>query len=377
MATRRPNEELNPDNAALVLTPTQRAAMAFATQQEESDIAEDYEDTPADRVARMLEDVGTDARAVVKLYKITGPNKFEWECDYTPQEFESGGLNMIREIWGPGEHQVRLYGEMPGTKRYVVRAKENIILAVNKSAPAVARQQDTELSQVLRMMAESQQQILQALTSKAPAVDPMAQFRQMLEMQVLMRQASGESNSSKNSLSDVMATIRELRAVSEEINPPQKSDADPDNPLTMLPQLLDIVKLGMQNNPAQQPMQFPPVAIQQQPLTPVQQPQTPQEDETVKLAMLAEMKEKLKNLIEKAKENSSHTEAAQYVYEEIPDEFIEVLFNDEWFDILRMVDPAVETHKEWLTKVRDQALSLFEQSETEAQSDELVNQPGG
>jgi hypothetical protein len=34
---------------------------------------------------------------------------------------------------------------------------------------------------------------------------------------------------------------------------------------------------------------------------------------------------------------------------------------DNWFDLLFEVAPGVEQHKAWLTKVRDQALTMFDQ----------------
>ncbi|MBK9497434.1 MAG: hypothetical protein IPO08_23510 [Xanthomonadales bacterium] len=359
MAARRiitkPGDGLTPDTGSQVLTAQQRAELAFSQRgDEDEDEDEQIEQTSADRIEAMLIDHSDSARAVVKLYRIAGAEKkLVWCDDFAPADFEAGGLGMIRERYGSGEYQIRLYATSAHDKLFCIRARENIsIEAVRglQQATQFQPQQNNELAQVVQLLAQGQQQILAALSDRQPAPDPMAQMTQMLTMMKLMKDATAsEPPKERTSLGEIVEAMRMMRDVSEEFNPNKKEEAS-DPLMAMLPQALSLIGQGMQNQQAQQ--------IQQPPVQHHQQPQET-ENEEMNMQTLAEIKKEISSLVEKAVAGVEPERAALPVYEELPDEGIEILKSDEWFDVLKMVCPEVAPHGEWFGKVRAKVLALL------------------
>lgn len=71
----------------------------------------------------------------------------------------------------------------------------------------------------------------------------------------------------------------------------------------------------------------------------------------------------LKTLIANAVKGVSVEKSAQLVYDKLPDEIVDLMALDNWWDLLVEVDAHVEPHKAYLTKVRDTALAKFEVDE--------------
>jgi hypothetical protein len=239
------------------------------------------------------------------------------------------------------------------------------------------------MSQVLQTIAQGQQQMLEALVSikQAPPKDSMEEMGKMLTMMAAMREAMGMNQPQgreKSSIGEIVSAIRELRGAADEISP--QSDKEPDGLMAVLPKMLELVSRGQQSQQdALQAAQFPPVQLpasfqspdqqqqQQQPVQPEQtQAQTPTQDEAdMKVMTMIKLKSYLKTLVDMAVKSTPVDLAAQFVYEKIPDDLIEIMALDNWFDLLAAVAPDVKEHRDWLQKVRDQALSLFEDAETE------------
>jgi len=328
-------------------------------QREPPEDGESIEETATDRVARMLSSAGQDDRAIVRLYRVTGPNKYAWCDDYSPGDFEAGGFAMIRRKWGVGEYQVRLYGVRPGTNYTAIRAKENITIAETIEAPPpVASAVPNELARVLETMAAQQAALLQALTTRPAAPDPMAQMRDMLGLMTAMRGAMGlDAQASKSGVSEALAIVRELREASSELNPPDDAD-NPVGALTrMLPSVIDMVKTGMAQQGAQAP-QFPVVELPSA-LTaaPVSSPVTthfeddqPQPESVDKMSITT-LRMHLAVLIDMASKNMPAAEAAESVYNKAPDEVLDMLGYPGWLDLLGKFESGVLPYREWFTNV--------------------------
>jgi hypothetical protein len=336
---------------------------------------DDEPQTDVDRVAALLQQGAGMGRASVKIYKMENGKSVYCES-YQPGEFEDGDFSMIRDAFGAGSYKIMLYGELP-TGGTGLRARTEITIAESRITPRRDNptQQNDGLAQVIAMLADGQKQMLETLTAlkSAPAKDPMDEMSRMLGMMTAMRTAMGldvQQSQPKSQISEIIAAVRELRGVSEELNPPKESDADP--LLSMLPQALELIKTGMaqsanQNaqqatqNPAPLPMvQLPPsvaTAPVQTPATPVN-PLTPEDDEMFKKLM-----GNLNALLAMADLNKSPLEGAQFVYDELPDEFINVLDQANWFDLLAVFAPQAIKHKTWLMMVRDTALAMFDEPE--------------
>jgi hypothetical protein len=335
-------------------------------------------DTPIDRVRRILK-AHAGGRAQLKLYRNRQGTR-EWCDDYTPAACESGGLAAIRDTWGPGEYEAVLYGELPrpgGKIHYGVVARESFQIAVTRpptTNPAPAH--NGELSAALQMIAQGQAQTLEALRHIAerptPApVDPMAGMMQMAQLFATMKAAFGPSEAPRSQISEIVAAMREIREVSKELNP---DGSEPADPLTAaLPGMLELIKGGMQQ---QQPVMMPPVSLPPQlaqPLrapNPAPAPATPEPAPMTQEEGIAQLRAHLVDLVARAVRGEPVDEGAEHVYENAPEEVIDLLRMPEWFGMLEQFEPAVKPHKVWFENVGAKVLEFLAEDEAEEASQE-------
>lgn len=337
----------------------------LATLNDEDEVApEEAPQTPADRVISMLAEVENDERAYVKVSRVL-QGKPSWCDDYSAATFEAGGYKMIREQWGPGEYQVILYGTIPGTKRFTIRTRATVqIEAPLKSAVPVAPQ--SELGTLVQQLAANQQEMMRVLTERPASPDPMLQMTGMLSMMKLMREAMGIGGETKpqNGLKDIVEAIKQLREVSEEINP----SAVPDTPMAMVSKMLPLIQAGLQQRqlpapvapiaapaPAPVALAAPPVSI-----APVSAPPQPNDKPPMNIA---EQKGYLATLVAMSKAKMPTSEAAEFIYQKLHDDLIEALHRDDWFELLSNIMGDLSAEKEWLTTTRNEALALFGEPE--------------
>jgi hypothetical protein len=328
---------------------------------------EPEEETATDRVAAMLSNVtgSPDERAEVKVYRVV-EGALQYCRGFKPDEFENGNFDMLRDRYGPGEYELRLYATNPASRKFVVRNKLRVTIAAE-----ILTTPDgfggSGMGQVLATIAQGQAQMLEALVSikQAPARDPMEEMTKMLAMMTAMREAMGINNQprEKSSIGEIVSAIRELRGAADELSPEKK---EPDSLLSALPQVLDLVSKGMQSQPAAMPPVYVPESYAAQPQQnqqpqpqPDQQPET-QENADMKALALLKLHGYMKSLVTMAEQKKTHDEGATFVYEKLPDELVEIMALENWFDLLAAVAPGVKDHKAWLTAVRDKALTMFE-----------------
>lgn len=378
MATRRivsPETGLTPDTAALALTPVQRAALEMqAVDNQLSEDDEIYEETSADRIETMLTEHRDAQRATVKLYRVTGPNQYNWCSDYSPENFEAKGLEGIREEWGPGTYQVRLYATKPNDSRYCVRAKENVTLeAPRVSMPNVlpSHQGGGDLAAVLRTIAEGQQRLMETIANR-PQVDPMQSLMQTLTLAKSMRDVFAPPAQQASPIGEIVQAIRQLREVSDEINPKAAPEKEEPDLMSMAGSVLSLVKNQMGQQAPQQPQETgfphitytPPTESQAADPAAHQAPQT--EEEEMQLLAVLQMKAALRELLKRAKSNADISESAEWLAEKLPDDLIEPFFSAEWWSLLTQFAPEISPYQEWATKVREAAQPLFEVDEEPA-----------
>jgi len=338
-------------------------------------------------------------RAVVKLFRVTGPNKYGWCADYSVEEFEAGGFAMIRRDWGAGEYEIRLYAPHPVLGGFKVRAKPRITIEADPRASAepqgtrAAAAAPSELLLVLRQMQESQAAMLQAITQRAPAPDPLASLQQVIGLAGAMRSAFAPTDAApRNNLGEIIGAIKELRAAADEINPPAPAAADPDNPMAMLPGILETVRafapaVGSGAAPAQAPVQaFPPVTLPPSFAAPPSDPnpahmaaqgsapdplsfaqrnpatssQSTNEESGVNALGIVALQGYLRSLIMMAQANRPPEEGAKLIYEKLPDDLLDLMDLDTWFDLLAQVAPEVKPHEAWMRAARDKAIAMFD-----------------
>lgn len=322
---------------------------------------DDGEQTPEDRVQRMLATISGGARSSVKLYRVLAGRK-QWCGDYSPAAFEQSGLTAIREEWGPGEYEVVLYGErsLPtGKMHYGVRGRVMIEIATptRPSVPAASSAQAPELIAALHAIAQSQAAILQALTQR-PQVDPAEQMRQTFEMLKLAREAAAPVSAApapSSAMSEMMAAFRLMKEMSAEINPP----AAPEDPL--MAALPMVTQLLQQRQAPVEP--FPQLAIPPSINQPApQESQAPSEEgQSVSIAIL---RAQVNMLVDLASKGDETIEAgARLVYEKAPDEVLDMLGAPGWLDQLGLFVPGVLNHREWFEKVAAQTLTMLDDEE--------------
>ena len=340
---------------------------------------EDQEETAIDRVASIIRRAHDAGGGQLRVYKID-KGSLVWCDTYTPEQFEAGDLPMLRDTYGPGDYELRLYGPHPVTGKHGVIAKTRVIIAAAvKGAPDPRR--DDGLTQVLATIADGQRQMLQALTERPAPKDPTEEMSKMLSLMAMMRQAMGIDTQPRSQITEIVSAIRELREASHEINP----DKEPESLLGALPQMLDVVKAGMaqqQAQTAQQPLPqiaLPPSianapmpqALTQaatQPkvnLTPNPQPEG--EQPVFNPLVILQLKAYLRSLLKMAENKKPVDIGAQFVYDKMPDEIVELMGLDNWLELLIEVSPDAEKYSAWLTEVRNQALTMFDQGEDESE----------
>jgi hypothetical protein len=323
---------------------------------------EDLEETATDRISTMLAAASDVERAELKVYRVN-QGQLEYCRAYKPEEFEDGNFEMLRERFGAGEYELRLYATNPNSRKFVVRNKTRLKIAEDKIPTEGNGALTGGLGQVLSTIAAGQQQMLQALVDikQAPAKDPMEEMTKMLSMMTMMREAMGlNQGREKSSIGEIVGAIRELRNASEEISPPQKEDDV--SLMGMLPKVLDMVAKTQDSQlQAQQAVmpnvQLPPNFQEQQPQ------QQPTEQDDMKAFAFIKLNGYVKSLVNMAEKNETIEAGAQFVFDKIPDDLIEIMELDNWFDLFKAVAPMVIPHETWLRSVRDAALKLFDEPE--------------
>jgi len=81
---------------------------------------------------------------------------------------------------------------------------------------------------------------------------------------------------------------------------------------------------------------------------------------------LIKLRAYLKQLCAMANRQESVQAGAQFVYDKLPDDMIDLMELESWFDMLQSVAPEVAPHRVWLTNVRDAALAMLNQDDEEA-----------
>jgi hypothetical protein len=346
-----------------------------------AEIPEEIEETATDRVASMLAGINGLERSELKVYKIN-QGTLEYCQGFKPEVFEEGNFDLLRDRFGAGEFELRLYANHPQTRKFGIRSKLRVKMSeINRAA--VDNHLPSGLAQVLGTIASGQERMLDALVQmkQQPQKDPMEEMTKMLGMMSMMRQAMGMDNQPRagSSIGEIVDAIRELRSAADEVSPQRE---EPESMMAMLPKVLDIVSAGMGKGQAQpepqeiaqvqlpesfyqpQPQQSSdpvpqaPAAPPPQPVIQDQQPQT--EDEVNHLKYIFKLRAYLSALVDFAVKLAPAETAAQFVVDKLPDELIEIMELPNWFEQLSHVAPEVKKHEEYLRKVRDLALSMID-----------------
>jgi len=298
-------------------------------------------------------------RMSCKLYRRAADGRgLEYCQDYTVTEWEEGGIDRVRAEWGAGNYEVRIHAQ--GRKgvlyRDLFRIAHRAIATPTAPAP-----QTSELADVVRMLADGQQRILDALSQRP---DPTAQLQSTLGLMASMREAMGlntppppppPASDPAAMLGQLVGAIKTLREVAAEVNPPAEP-AD-DNPMSMLPRVLDLVKVGMsQQQPQALPSPHPPV--QAMPL-----PASLQSNEDDDPMNIIKLRRQLGDMIAMAAKGEPSEKGGEYAADNLPDELLPHLARADFFGFLTMVHGGCRPHETWFRAARDHCIKLLSDPE--------------
>lgn len=376
MAPRRapPPTDPNPQNWGVTAPPPQTPFLSPAEIQSQA-LAdfEEPEETDVDRVSALLQQASTMARAEVKIYKIENGQSVYCQS-FSPVEFEEGGYDMLRDSFGAGRFKIMLYGSHPITGKFGILARQEITIAESRRASPVATNNNDAMSTALQAIADGQTRLMQVMIEQrnTPPTDPMLQMGQMLGLMTNMRTAMGLDGQQRpqNSITEIVGAIQALKGAAAEFAPAEKEDT---SLLSLAGQVLPLIQQGMQRQSAPPeysgnplPVITPPASFNAAPASaqahqtnPIQPPHVSQE-EIMKQQQLIELKNRLAELIIRAKNNANQDESARFVYDELPDEFVEILDSEGWFEMLCMVESEARQYQPWFTSVRDKFIALLD-----------------
>ena len=298
-------------------------------------------------------------RMSCKLYRRAADGRgLEYCQDYTITEWEEGGIDRVRAEWGAGNYEVRIHAQ--GRKGVLYRDLFRIASRAISTPVAPPAPQTSELADVVRMLADGQQRILDALSQRP---DPTAQLQSTLGLMASMREAMGlntppppppPASDPAAMLGQLVGAIKTLREVAAEVNPPPEP-AD-DNPMAMLPKVLDLVKVGMGQQQQAAP-QLPGPPVQSMPL-PASLQQT--EDDPMNILKL---RRQLGEMIAMSERGEPATKGGEYAADNLPDELLPHLAREDFFGFLTMVHSGCKAHEPWFRAARDHCIVLLSEPE--------------
>lgn len=347
------------------------------------------EETELDRVLALMSGAPED-RASLKLYRrIPGDSKGAYIDDISIHEYGERGLSYVREMYGPGSYILWLYGPHPLSGKVGRLAREQFTIEASRdiAAPvAVANSAQSETAQMLRMMQEQNAAILAALTQRP---DPMAEMQRTIALMASMREAMGlnaqpaapavVAPNPSAMLGELVGAIKQLREVSSEINP-QAPTTDPESPMALVGNIIDLVKTAVQNPQVMATLQNAGGAMGQQ-VQPLALPNSltaaaplPVQSETAEVvsnpapvAALSPEQEMqrailqgaLQGIVDMAAQGATPEAGGDYIAETLPDELLPYLRLPNWFQLLTMaadqVGVNVRPHAEWIAKAKAEA----------------------
>jgi hypothetical protein len=324
-----------------------------------SDELDDTElpDSSTDRVLSIIKGSDAESSTQIKIYRVRDGIKDAYCGQFTPEEFEEKNLELIRSYFGGGKYRIRVYGKHSSGKfgvlaNEVVEIEESILpTALPGITPAPQNQRDIVIEKLFQRIDDMDKR------QQAPQNDMMQQLR----MFAMIKQMFGDTGP-KSSLAELLEGYKLI----ESLKGDGGNQNGGDGLMGMASQFLDVLK----NAPVAQPLEtsvqtLPTVQVPATLATtpqPVPSPdyRQPQESEgaTVNVGQDFMMRVMLKAILAKAKLNAPIEPIAKDLVDKLPDEALDMLETDLWFEMLQEIIPEVAAHQIWFTKLRDNIIAL-------------------
>lgn len=340
------------------LPPVSHAQLTTHAQTLE-DEDEDEEISAAERVRAVMGSNAADG-ARVSIYRRDPRTKSRAFCiDYTPDQFIEGGMSLVQSDLGPGSYEWRMFGRQGSLGRGVFEIAATAKISSN---PVQTETAPSSIERVLESIAQNQAMLLQALQNKP---DPQAQMMQSLEMLRVMREAMGSpapavsASGAPPTLLEQLQTLRELKKFMNE-EKEDGSGADPENPLSMLGPLLDVVKTSMQARTVETlPMVSAPASLQGPKAAPAQSAE-PEDDEAAMRAIIT-------TLVDMAAAGQTPEQGGDFLWRYLPDSAISFVRQPAVVSTLCTMQPMLKPHTDWLEKARLVCVRLLNENKPAGQ----------
>lgn len=332
----------------------------------------DQEESELDRVfAELGGESSLDAKVMVyRIRKDSPKDIFMFEC--LPPEFS---LQTLAEKYGGGKFRVRVYvrrenGQRSLAANQIVEIEPPLVGAIPGSSTGTpANDTMTRLLEKLDRLTETRQ------LDANPAVNPMQQFKEIITMASLMREAFGGAPAVAQTSSplEMLKMMRELKEVGADLfggnggGSVQSDFALLANTardflpvireaIQQPPQPVALAQIPQVPQPARAPMPQTRTPLQTNPAT----PKPSQEDQEMSLMISLY----LKQLARKAAENADPAPQADALLDLIPEsalpDFLAKLERDDWFTGLTQLQQTIAPHRAWFDRLRAEILAQFE-----------------
>lgn len=328
---------------------------------ETEDDDEPIEETAADRVAAMFERVRGAERAIVKVKKYKEDKSLVLCDELSPEQFEQIGYLGVRKRFGAGKYRIELYASNPKTGRFSLYGVDETELMPLPREEQITGTSDPVLQKVLERLERIE---------TTPRVDPFTQMTQMLGMMKLFREAMGteRQNDPMRNMRELIDMVSGIKTLREEIEPP----APPDTSLAGLGmEAMKMIGQAMaQRNGAAPDSLMPHVAVPpslamtatQAPTNPLQPnghaamttEQNPQSNDE-----LIAMNDAIAALNTMARFGTEAEFAASMIYQQAPDEVMELLQLPDWFERICQLAPTCKPFEAWYRKTHAEVLRIL------------------
>lgn len=310
---------------------------------------EELNESVVDRVAVALGDVAGDERAYIYVARLERGTS-TWCQNYTPQQYEDGGLAMLRAEWGAGDYDIRLYATKAESGSFGIRARNSVSIATSKSAlasapaPAASVGIDPVMRSILENLVQSNAAIIAALSQSKPApVEPIIQFQQMLGMLASMREVFQPAQAVPSKSTSLIEQLKEMREVQSLMG----DGHDGDNLIAQLAPIVDLVKTAVEREKTSD-VNIPVVAIP---------------SSVTDLQIIMPFDDLLRSVENRARVKADPAQTAQFIVSNIPDNFADtfatIIESDDWLASLNRLIPNMSAHSEWLSLVRHHLIGLL------------------
>jgi hypothetical protein len=316
------------------------------------------DESAVDRISIMLQGSKSGARSEVKVYRIKPDNTENFCSSYKPEDFENGDLSLIQKQFGGGVYKIKVYATDPVNNKFRLYANQKVEIEqplTDLSKPVVENNNGmhTLFEKMLNRMDNMEQRFINAQTPAQPVT-----MEGILQQMVMMKQVLG-SNEPKSSVTELLEGLKQMREMSDLINPSKSDRDESDGLLPLASQAMDLIKgfsqpvndAPVQNQIAHVPVNRPVNTRPIQNDIKIENENENKNDDTMMIKFL------LKTLKSKSANNEDVVLVADALAPMIPEAVWEMLEADDWFDKLCEFDTECLPHKNWFTKLHDELLN--------------------